>query len=171
MTTRSEPNLPPVLPARACEDRDLLRDYVGEGREYRGNNGSCMNCDAEYHESEDSDLATAHWMHTRAVEYALWERDTPAETRDLCRAMDPEDPMSATEHAGRLAPALAATEAARTDAETRAEAAEAKIAAVAAALMTAGVDGTYTLAPGWMVRDAIIAKINVALALDHGADQ
>lgn len=102
MTTRSEGKVPDVLPPRPCEERDLYRDYVGEGREYRGHNGSCMNCDAEYKESDDSDLNTAHWMHTLAVMLAIWERDTSGSVKALARIMDPERPMDATEHAQRL---------------------------------------------------------------------
>lgn len=99
MTTRSEPKLPADLPARPCESSDLDRDYVGEGREYRGHNGSCLNCGATYSEAEDSDLATAHWMHTHAVKRAIWQRDTPERIQEMCLVMEPLDPISATEHA------------------------------------------------------------------------
>lgn len=102
MTTRSEGKVPETLPARPCEERDLDRDYVGEGREYHGHNGACLNCGATYSEAEDSDLATAHWMHTLAVMLAIWERDTLGPVKALARVMDPDDPMSATEHAQRL---------------------------------------------------------------------
>lgn len=102
MTTRSEPNLPATLPARPCDERDLFRDYVGDGAEYRGHNGDCENCGVTFKESDDSDLATAHWSHRRAVARALWDRDEPAGVRELAAAMDPDDPMDATEHARNL---------------------------------------------------------------------
>jgi hypothetical protein len=102
MTTRSQPNLPPMLPATACVEMDFFRDYVGEGREYSGHNGECTNCGVTFRESDDSDLATAHWMHRRAVARAIWERDEPADVRKFATLMDPDDPMDATVHARNL---------------------------------------------------------------------
>lgn len=102
MTTRSRPNLPVTLPVRVCETSDLFRDYVGEGREYSGHKGECGNCGATYEESDDSDLATAHWMHCHAVARAIWERDEPADVRELATVMDPLDPIDATVHARAL---------------------------------------------------------------------
>lgn len=101
--SRNEPKLPATLPARPCdEDRDLFRDSVGEDEMYRGHNGDCMNCGAEYSEADDCDLHTAHWMHCTAVARALWDRDEPADVRELAAVMDPDDPMDATVHARAL---------------------------------------------------------------------
>jgi hypothetical protein len=98
----TEHPLPDPLPARACRSDDLLRDYVSDGREYRGHRGSCMNCGAEYKESDDSDLSNTHWMHVRKVGLAVWERDTDPVVVALCRVMDPDDPGDAMKHAERL---------------------------------------------------------------------
>lgn len=102
MTTRSEPNLPATLPDLPCSSGDLSRDYVGDGREYSGHKGECYNCGARFDESDDSDLATAHWMHRRAVRRAIWERDEPEDVRQLALVMAPDDPMDATVHARAL---------------------------------------------------------------------
>ncbi len=102
MTTRSEPNLPATLPDEPCDASDLSRDYVGDGREYSGHKGECYRCGVTFDESDDSDLATAHWMHRRAVRRAIWERDEPADVRELAQVMDPDDPMDATVHARNL---------------------------------------------------------------------
>lgn len=102
MTTRSEGKVPDPLPDEACSGENLFRDYVGEGQEYRGHNGCCGHCGAEYKEADDSDLSTAHWMHTRAVALAVWNRDTPPDVAALCRVMDPDDPQEAQDHAERL---------------------------------------------------------------------
>ena len=91
-----------TLPDRPCETSDLFRDYVGDGREYRGHNGECENCGEKFKESDHGDLGDAHWMHTLAIARACWERDTGPEVQALALAMDPDDPEAATDHAANL---------------------------------------------------------------------
>lgn len=98
----TEHPLPDPLPARACRGDDLFVDRVDEGREYRGHKGECENCGTEYSESDDSDLSNTHWMHSKKVHTALWERDTEPRVKAYAKVMDPDDPWDATEHAKRL---------------------------------------------------------------------
>lgn len=98
----TEHPLPDPLPVRSCMSEDLLTDYVGDGREYRGHNGTCMNCGTEYSESDDSDLSNTHWMHTKKVRLAVMERDVSPEVWALCVVMDEHDPDDALEYAERL---------------------------------------------------------------------
>ena len=103
MTTRSEGRVPETLPERPCEERDFIRDYVGDAEMYRGHNGSCDNCGAEFSEADEGDLSTAHWMHRKAVAEAFWAANTPERIKVMAKIMDPDDPMDATEHAERYA--------------------------------------------------------------------
>jgi hypothetical protein len=98
----TEHPLPDPLPVRSCQGQDLLVDVVYDGREYDGHNGMCMNCNTSYNESDDSDLSNTHWMHTKKVRLAVWERDTDPVLVSLCRIMDPDDPDDATDHAETL---------------------------------------------------------------------